>query len=158
MNITYKKNIWAFFDITRHNELKDKYFEATGLDAHAYVIESSFKRFFVFKHKWHKFKKGTDIMQGLKSKNKKIWRKRGKHAKKKRQNQDDLLQLWQERWFCSWMHRPKKGIVSFYLKLWNSCFQYYYMNWISSYVDCIISTSNFEDFHTWLTNSLLSMV
>lgn len=83
MNMTNKKNIWAFFDITRHNELKDKYFEATGLDVHAYVTKSSFKRFFVFKHKWHNFKKGTYIMQGLKSKNKKIWRKRGKHAKKK---------------------------------------------------------------------------
>lgn len=61
------KNIRTFIDIAHHIELEDECFKVTRLNTHAYVIKSSSKRFFSFKHKWQKSRRGRMLCKTLKT-------------------------------------------------------------------------------------------
>lgn len=68
--MTYNENIRIFVDISHHIELQDKNHDAIGISTHAFIIESNFKSFSSFKHKWHKSKKGKEVIQGSKNEKK----------------------------------------------------------------------------------------
>lgn len=76
--MTHNKKIKTFADITCHIKLKDEHLEAIEPSVYAYVVESSSKRFFSFSRKWYKSKKGMEVVQIPKNKNKQYCQKKGK--------------------------------------------------------------------------------
>lgn len=70
VNMTQNKNIRTFLDISGHLKLRDEHLEATKLCVDAYVVKSNSKKFSSYKEKWHKFRKGKEIIQGAMNKNK----------------------------------------------------------------------------------------
>lgn len=49
--------------LSHHLKQEDEHLEVAKSSAHAYVVESNFKKFSNFKQKWHKFKKEKGFVQ-----------------------------------------------------------------------------------------------
>lgn len=58
----YNENINTFSDIACHIKQEDEHLKAARLSVHIYVVEYNSKRFFRFKLKWEKSKKGKEIV------------------------------------------------------------------------------------------------